>query len=196
MQKHKTLIAIVAVLICASLGFAYGLDQWILVRWDAASDEAGPYYSITDAHMTGLEDSSILYPIPPDAHSLTAMMVADTGTTSVLVADDDSVLAWANLLSIDASWSSLVLLDGIADSLISAENADSFASWGTGIKIISVPDTFTVSRTFAPADSAAVPKIIGHRDFKDYAYLAWRIRVTDSTGIGGKSKLYFRFNSE
>lgn len=195
-MKKLTIASLALFFGVSVIAFAVSLDEWTEVEWNYNSRKQ--YTRLNDGNMAGLQDSSILYRIPDGAGELVVTVFGDTGSTSILIADNDSFLLWANLIPYGGTYANAVLFDGVADSLIAAADADSFGSWGLGFKTTYVPDTFFYPIYLPPPDTAggsAALRLYGQREPIDNAYIGFRVRVTDSTGIGGNTRVYFKFVS-
>lgn len=183
----KKLMIASLIILAVCVGFATPLDTWIEVEWP---DGNGAYYTITnDDNMAGDEDTSRVIQIPAGVASMDYQVDADTGSTSVLLADDDSAFTILYLLPIGQGTAGWVL----HDSIIEGAQAD---SGGTGTNHwAQVADTFWYEIITPEADSAAGLLHTGASNLyaRKYAGIQLVQYTLDTTGIAFRH--FIRFNS-
>lgn len=189
----KKLFTILSLVIAASCIFgAVLLDMPYRVRWSNGG------YMISDASMTGLQDTSELIALPSSFYSMDVWLVTDTGATGIAAADNDSCFLIGYLCWPGGSTANWALLGG--DTLFEAEFADSgYNTSALNVRYKHYADTFFHPIIIPPPDTAGGSAALrGYGTTKTYAfkypYLRFKTRVTDSTGMDG-TELYIRFNS-
>lgn len=190
MKKLFTILTI-AVAVSFMLG-AVLLDVPYRVRWSNGG------YVISDASMTGLQDTSELIALPAGFYSMDVWLVTDTGATGIAAADNDSCFLIGYLCWPGGSTANWALLGG--DTIFDAAYADSgYNTSALNVRYKHYADTFFRPIVIPPPDtaggSAALRGYGASIFYYKYPYIRFKTRVTDSTGMDG-TELYIRFNSQ